>query len=91
MKTAQRDRTNGPKTGKLRRDTRAILRVAAGIELLGLACAAAVWASGGLTAHGPHGNLGWLGLIVACGCLPSGTFFLLLGAGKWISDRSRTD
>lgn len=78
-------------TGTVRRDTRAILRVAASIELIGLACAAAVWTSGGLTSHGPHGSLGWLGLIVALGCLPTGTFFLLLGTAKWIGDRNRTD
>ena len=77
--------------GKLRRDTRAILRVAAVIEVVGLVCAFAVWRSGGLTSHGPHGNLGWFGLLVALGCLPTGTFFLLLGGAKWLGDRSRTD
>ena len=93
MNTAQKNRrhTDRTRTGTLRRDTRAILRVAAAIEVLGLACAAAVWASGGLTSHGPHGNLGWLALIVALGCLPTGTFFLLLGTAKWMNDRNRTD
>ena len=83
--------TSGPRSGKLRKDTRAILRVAVAIEALGLACAAAVWASGGLSKHGPHGSLGWLALIVSLGCLPTGTFFLLLGGGKWINDRARLD
>lgn len=90
MNTAP-DSSTGTHTGTLRRDTRAILRVAAFIELTGVACAAAVWTSGGLTSHGPRGNLGWLGLIIALGCLPTGTFFLLLGTAKWIGDRGRTD
>lgn len=73
----------------MRPDTRAILRVAAAIDVAGLLCAAAVWASGGMTKHGPHGNLGWFGLIVALGCLPTGTFFLMLGLAKWVGDRNR--
>ena len=57
-----------------------------------IVCAAAVWLpAAAWTKHGPHGNLGWLGLIVALGCLPTGTFFLLLGSAKWMNDRSRTD
>lgn len=75
--------------GHMRRDTRAILRVAAAIDVAGLLCAAAVWVSGGMTKHGPHGNLGWFGLIVALGCLPTGTFFLILGLAKWAGDRNR--
>ena len=87
----QRRQTESKRSGQMRGDTRAILRVASGIELLGIACAAAVWFSGGWTKHGPHGNLGWLGLIVALGCLPTGTFFLLLGTAKWMNDRNRVD
>lgn len=75
--------------GPMRNDTRAILRVAACIEFVGLLCGAAVWITGGMTKHGPHGNIGWFGLIVALGCLPTGTFFLLLGLAKWIGDRGR--
>ena len=78
-------------TGTMRPDTRAILRVAGWIEVAGLVCAAAVWGTGGMTSHGPHGNLGWLGLIVALGCIPTGTFFLLLGLAKWLGDRKKTD
>ena len=77
--------------GRMRGDTRAILRVAGIIEVIGFVCAIAVWASGGMTTHGPHGNLGWFGLIVALGCLPTGTFFLLLGLAKWFGDRGRID
>ena len=91
MNTVEKQGQTGRKTGPIRRDTRAILRVAAGIELLGIVCAFAVWVGGGLTAHGPHTNIGWLWLIVALGCLPTGTFFLLLATAKWINDRNRTD
>lgn len=75
----------------MRRDTRAILSFAAVIQLVGLLFAAAVWATGGMTKHGPHGNLGWFGLIIALGCLPTGSFFLLLGFAKWLGDRKRID
>jgi hypothetical protein len=77
--------------GHMRQDTRSILRVAGLIELVGIVCAIAVWASGGMTSHGPHGNLGWFALVVALGCIPTGTFFLLLGFAKWLGDRGRTD
>lgn len=77
------------KPGQMRPDTRAILRVASAIEFAGLVCAVAVWVSGGMTKHGPHGNLGWFGLIVALGCIPTGTFFLMLGVAKWVGDRGR--
>ncbi len=79
------------RVGDMRPDTRAILRVAGFIEVAGLLCAVAVWTSGGMTTHGPHGNIGWLGLIVALGCIPTGTFFLILGLAKWMGDRKRTD
>jgi hypothetical protein len=78
-------------TGNMREDTRKILKVASCIEIVGLLCAAAVWSTGGLNVHGAHGNLGWFGLVVAAGCLPIGTFFLLLGVAKWMGDRNRTD
>jgi hypothetical protein len=91
MKIVEKLETTGRKTGKMRPDTRAILRVAAAIELLGLVCAGAVWAGGGLTVHGPHTDIGWLWMIVALGCLPTGTFFLLLGTAKWLGDGNRVD
>ncbi len=75
----------------MRQDTRQILRVAGGIEVVGIVCAVAVWSTGGMTSHGPHGNLGWFALVVALGCIPTGSFFLLLGFAKWLGDRGRTD
>jgi hypothetical protein len=77
--------------GRMRRDTRAILRVAGGIEGIGILMASLVWMSGGMGPHGPHSNLGWFGLMAALGCIPTGTFFLLLGVAKWIGDRGRKD
>jgi hypothetical protein len=77
--------------GAMRQDTRAILRVAGGIEAVGVLFAIVVWANGGMTSHGPHGNLAWFALIVALGCIPTGSFFLLLGFAKWLGDRGRTD
>ncbi len=75
----------------MRSDTRTILRFAGTIEAVGVLCSAGVWASGGMSVHGPHNNLGWFALIVALCCVPIGLFFLLLGGGKWFFDRSRTD
>jgi hypothetical protein len=77
--------------GRMRRDTRAILRFSVTTVVVGILCAAAVWTSGGMTAHGPHGTVGWFALLVALCCLPAGTFFMLLGIAKWTGDRSRTD
>lgn len=80
---------SGALPGRMRPDTKAILRVASVIEFAGVVCAITVWISGGMTKHGPHGNLGWFGLIVALGCIPTGTFFLMLGLAKWVGDRGR--
>ena len=80
-----------PVPGKARGDTRAILRVAGIIEAVGVACAILVPLAGGMGAHGPRTNLGWFGLMVALVCLPTGTFFLLLGFAKLSNDRKRKD
>ena len=77
--------------GTMRPDTRTILRVAGTVELVGLLCAATVLLTGGLNLHGPRSNFGWLALIIALGCIPTGTFFLILGTAKYRTDRTRTD
>lgn len=77
--------------GRMRSDTRSILRFSTTIVAVGIVCAIAVWASGGMTTHGPHGTIGWFALLVALCCLPAGTFFLILGVAKWMGDRNRTD
>jgi hypothetical protein len=46
-------------------------------------------AFGGVTAQGPHSNGGWLSLMVAMGCLPTGILTLALGLAKLFGDRHR--
>ncbi len=79
------------KVGRMRRDTRAILRVALPIEILGLICSAIVIVSGGVSQHGPTTTAGWLALMIGLGCVPTGTLFLLIGIGKYFEDRKRPD
>jgi len=42
---------------------------------------------GGVTAHGPQTNSGWLALIVALMCLPFGSMLFALGIAKWLRNR----
>jgi len=44
---------------------------------------------GGIGPQGPHTNAGWLALMVAMGCLPTGTLTLLLAFAKLSADRRR--
>ncbi len=45
---------------------------------------------GGITRHqGPHTNSGWLALMLAMGCLPTGTLTLVLASMKLFADRRR--
>ena len=57
----------------------------------GAIAAALIFTSfGGITRHqGPHTNLGWLSLMLAIGCLPTGFLTLLLAAIKLLGDRHR--
>ena len=72
-------------------DTRKLLRTGLLILGTGVIAAALIFTSfGGITHHqGPHTNLGWLSLIVAMGCLPTGVLTLLLAALKLFGDRRR--
>jgi hypothetical protein len=74
----------------MQRDTRQLLRTGAAIFLSGaLAALLALTAFGGIGRQGPHTNSGWLALMVAMGCLPTGTLTLALGLAKLIGDRKR--
>ncbi len=44
---------------------------------------------GGIGHQGPHTNSGWLCLMLAMGCLPTGLLTLLLGVAKLLGDRRR--
>ncbi len=71
-------------------DTRKILRT--GVLIFGtgvLAAASVPMFFGGYTRQGPHTSAGWLALIVALGCLPTGTLTLVLAAMKLTFDRRR--
>jgi hypothetical protein len=72
-------------------DTRKLLRT--GLTITGIGIIAAtlmVTAFGGIVRHqGPHTNLGWLSLMLAIGCLPTGCLTLLLATVKLIGDHRR--
>jgi hypothetical protein len=71
-------------------DTRKLLRTGLLIFGTGVIAAALMFVSfGGVTRQGPHTNLGWLALMLAMGCLPTGFLTLLLAALKLIGDRRR--
>ena len=72
-------------------DTRKLLRTGLLIFGTGVIAAALIFTSfGGITRHqGPHTNLGWLALMLAMGCLPTGFLTLLLAAIKLIGDHRR--
>jgi hypothetical protein len=71
-------------------DTRKLLRTGLLIFGTGVIAAALIFLSfGGVTRQGPHTNLGWLALMLAMGCLPTGFLTLLIAAVKLIGDRRR--
>ena len=71
-------------------DTRKLLRTGAAIFGTGL-FAALLTATifGGIGREGPHTNSGWLALMVAMGCLPTGFLTLVLAFMKLYADRHR--
>jgi hypothetical protein len=71
-------------------DTRKLLRTGFAIFLTGaIAAALMLTVFGGVTKQGPHTNSGWLALMLAMGCLPTGTLTLLLGFSKLLGDRRK--
>jgi hypothetical protein len=74
----------------LQPDTRKLLRTGLLIFGTGVIAAALIFTSfGGVTHQGPHTNLGWLALMLAMGCLPTGFLTLLLATIKLIGDCRR--
>jgi hypothetical protein len=74
----------------MQRDTRQLLRTGLTIFFIGAGAALlTLTAFGGVGRQGPHTNLGWLALMVAMGCLPTGTLTLALAVAKLIGDRKR--
>ena len=68
-------------------DTRKLLRAGGFIFVTGAVAALLMFtAFGGVTRQGPHTNGGWLCLMLAMGCLPTGVLTLLLGGTKWMSE-----
>jgi hypothetical protein len=71
-------------------DTRQLLRTGLAIFFTGATAAALMLTVfGGVTKQGPHTNMGWLMLMLAMGCLPTGALTLLLAFTKLIGERKR--
>jgi hypothetical protein len=71
-------------------DTRKLLRTGLLIFGIGVLAAALIFTSfGGVTRQGPHTSMGWLALMLAMGCLPTGCLTLLLAALKLLGDLRR--
>ena len=71
-------------------DTRKLLRT--GLWIFGtgaLAVLAVFTLFGGVGRQGPHTNSGWLALVLAMGCLPTGALTLVLAFMKPFADRHR--
>lgn len=74
----------------MRPDTRKLLLTGSSILSIGVVAATlAETVLGGIGRQGPHTNMGWLALMLAMGCLPTGTLTLLLGIAKVASDRRK--
>lgn len=69
-------------------DTRQLLRTGSFIFVTGAIATILMFvAFGGVTPHGPQTNAGWLALMLAMGCIPTGTLTLALGLAKLIGER----
>ena len=82
--------TRSQMRASMRPDTRTILRTGSSIFGAGvLAVVLAFTLFGGIGHQGPHTNGGWLCLMLAMGCLPTGLLTLLLGLAKLSGDHRR--
>ena len=74
----------------MQKDTRTLLRTGIGVFGTGVICVVLIrFFFGGIGPQGPHTNGGWLLLMVAMGCLPTGSLTLLLAILKLIADLRR--
>jgi len=74
----------------MQRDTRQLLRTGLAIFLIGaVAALLTMTVFGGIGRQGPHTNSGWLALMLAMGCLPTGTLTLALALAKLLGDRKK--
>jgi len=72
-------------------DTRKLLTTGTAIFLTGaLAAVLMLTVFGGVTRQGPHTNGGWLSLMAAMGCMPTGALTLALGFAKLLGDLRRS-
>ncbi len=85
-----RNAKQNAKRPSMHEDTRKLLKVGSWIFGSGLLCLLLLFGYfGGTGRQGPHTNGGWLVLIIALGCLPTGILTLSLGLAKLIGDKSR--
>ena len=74
----------------MQRDTRKLLTAGTIIFLAGaIAAGLMLTVFGGVTSAGPHNTGGWLALMLAMGCLPTGLLTLLLALTKLVGERRR--
>jgi hypothetical protein len=74
----------------MQRDTRQLLRTGVAIFITGaIAALLAETVFGGIGRQGPHTNSAWLALMVAMGCLPTGTLTLALAIAKLVGERKK--
>lgn len=74
----------------MRPDTRTLLRSGSAIFGTGIVASVLMMTVfGGISRQGPHTNSGWLALMLAMGCLPTGFLTLLLAIFKLIGDSRR--
>ena len=71
-------------------DTRKLLTTGSTIFLTGaVAAALMLTVFGGVSKQGPSTTGGWLALMLAMGCLPTGLLTLLLGLAKLVGERRK--
>lgn len=72
-------------------DTRKLLTTGTAIFLTGaFAALMMLTLFGGVSKQGPHTNSGWISLMIAIGCLPTGVLTLFLGFAKLLGDLRRS-